>query len=252
MEWLNDDGAGVAWVENSAVHYAKGLRSFELFDMASSIEGPRLVHFRMATAGGDSPLLCHPFPITRKAELRLQGWADSVLIHNGHWSGHELAETLMGPLPKGPWSDTRLMARILALRARVDVWAEWLVKDQHVGKLATLDKEGTLAMYGNWTEHNGAYYSNMHWGYESAYTYSTGVGGWADASNDNDTPTHLGGYFGRGGYVPRRGVRRYPRGLPKDTRGSLAEFEAELQPVKSRIAEMTEEQFQAYLEAMEE
>lgn len=162
-EFTNDDGIGIAFPDGfGRVEYYKGLSLEELTDLASMSAGmPRLVHFRLATAGGVDPRLSHPFPLTKNAAPSLQGTAPRVLVHNGHWTEWDMVADLVGPLPSGPWSDTRLMARLIALHG--DAWITRFVAEERVGKLATLDGEGNIGLAGDWEMVAGCYFSNTHW-----------------------------------------------------------------------------------------
>ena len=50
-----------------------------------------VIHFRWASVGGVDADLCHPFPVTRKAETDLFGTAEAVLFHNGTWGAYDEA-----------------------------------------------------------------------------------------------------------------------------------------------------------------
>jgi predicted glutamine amidotransferase len=83
------------------------------------IKPPFLLHFRIATAGGVSKELTHPFPIEPTASLALEGECESVLMHNGHFS--EWQKVLLNNIsptykfPEGDWSDSRAMAFIASI-----------------------------------------------------------------------------------------------------------------------------------------
>ncbi len=69
-------------------------------------------------AGGVDPRLCHPFPVTPKANVSLSGMAETALFHNGTWCGYEVAlERLQQhrneTLPLAPMSDTRAAALVV-------------------------------------------------------------------------------------------------------------------------------------------
>lgn len=184
-EWGNQDGAGVAWADDDHVHWIKGLDAKDVADVCSYAAGPKLIHFRLATAGPDVDALCHPFPIEKRASTALEGRTKKpVLIHNGTWSDWDDYAAILAPLPSGPWSDTRLMARIIATHGR-----EWLgkfVHNMHVGKLATLDSTGHLILAGDWHERAGVHYSNVYWEWTNKYR----IGDYAMGSvSDRAEPT---------------------------------------------------------------
>lgn len=199
-EWTNDDGIGIAFPDgNGRVEFFKDLSLPELMDLGALTEGlSRLVHFRLATSGGVRPELCHPFPLTKTADVRLRGTAPRVLIHNGVWSDWDLAADLMAPLPAGPWSDTRLMARIIALHG--DSWIRRFVGEERVGRLATLDGEGNIGLAGDWEmdDDTGVWFSNTYWQWRyggSRYTWPSDVGSHSTSTRtaSDDGPT--GGYL---------------------------------------------------------
>jgi hypothetical protein len=115
----NDDGAGVAWVEDGKVEYSKGYFSFDDFlEALKMIPLPLVAHMRWETHGGVCGELCHPFPITPSSGLALRGNANAVLFHNGVFNTYQRdlrAAILSGKLrtPRGPLSDSRAMAILL-------------------------------------------------------------------------------------------------------------------------------------------
>jgi len=88
-EQMNSDGGSIAWINGDKVQWSKGLKAKQIFKIMKKIKLPFVIHFRIATHGGTSKPLCHPFPITEKVGLGLEGKADSVLFHNGIWSEHD-------------------------------------------------------------------------------------------------------------------------------------------------------------------
>jgi hypothetical protein len=109
---INSDGVGVAWrTDDGLISY----RKFAEFnkDLWRQPKGTCIIHFRLATAGGPSVDMAHPFPITRSAGVRRWGKAKRVLFHNGHIFGWERDRNEFIPrrLRQGaPWSDSRLLA----------------------------------------------------------------------------------------------------------------------------------------------
>lgn len=120
----NDDGAGVAWIDTikgrPRVRWHKGLKDEnEVHEVVKDLKPPVLIHFRLATIGGKTPLLTHPFPLTERSPLDLQGNTVAVLAHNGHWGKwddtiKDLCARSGKRLPGGPWSDSRAMAWIVS------------------------------------------------------------------------------------------------------------------------------------------
>ncbi len=157
MEKMNSDGAGIAWFDEGEVHWLKGLSAIEVHTLGCQLSGPKLLHFRMATAGGDHPELSHPFPIERAVRTNLTGRAKKVLIHNGHIGDWEFFRRLMAPLPAGKWSDTRLVARMVHMVGKD-------ILDEFPGqKFATLDNTGQAEMFGRFEMRAGVHYSNTMW-----------------------------------------------------------------------------------------
>lgn len=199
MEHVNQDGAGIAWIDRKWVRYLKGLTADEVYKFGSKLTGPRLVHFRMATAGGTEPGLCHPFPIAATAPLDLRGKAKAVMMHNGHWGDFELAAELCQPLPPGPWSDTRLMARLLASKGHK--WARYLVNRAHAGKIAVMRSEGNVSLFGHWSLYQGCHYSNLFWGLSRVQVASHRNWKWATddtAVTARPSDPHPGAFFESG------------------------------------------------------
>src|SRR3990167_4496024 len=113
-EQTNKDGGGVAWIENKSVMIKKGLTAVEIDTILQRVELPCLVHFRIATVGGNINTLCHPFAIRKDGKNPVEGKAESALVHNGHWREWQDAlrsSVIRGSriLDKGPWSDSRAM-----------------------------------------------------------------------------------------------------------------------------------------------
>ena len=118
---LNPDGAGVAWIgKTGLVEWQKGLSLHDVKTILPHVPLPCVIHFRIATSGGVSKELCHPFPVSKKVSVEESGRAKQVLFHNGIWSDWQ-AHLLTGVtshrrrVPGGPWSDTRAMAYLAFL-----------------------------------------------------------------------------------------------------------------------------------------
>ena len=179
-QFVNDDGLGIAWVQNKRVYYEKGITVKACMDKIKTIARPYILHFRLATAGGKDMTMCHPFPVDNFAKPKISGWAYEVLFHNGHVT--EYKDMLMNLLlsrnmrmPKGPISDTRVCA-LLAHKVGSDA----LSLIDH-NRFATFKYDGTIATYGSWERHEGRLYSNTNhfWdtrtnrGYVKDYTVFT-------------------------------------------------------------------------------
>lgn len=180
-ELMNDDGAGVAWLDNKKrVHFVKGIDGLTIYKMIKSkeLKLPCIIHFRIASSGTTSKGLTHPFIISTKSPIKLKGVlpkeSDGVLFHNGTISDHEdlLKKHLMlsqNKMLKGEISDSRVMAFITALYGHdfINLISEgW-------NKYAVLDSKG-IHKYGNWgfmkkgLQHSNNYYECNFYG--SMYT----------------------------------------------------------------------------------
>ena len=166
---LNPDGAGFMYNDkNGHVQIRKGFmtwndfkRAFKeekkLFDWRSATV---VFHFRIKTHGEVSRECCHPFPISTDLN-RLRKTETSSrfgIAHNGVISGMKTdART----------SDT--MAYIMGVVAPCVKMCE-SINDKNMdaiikttlgsSRLALLDGDGNLHMYGNFIEREGIYYSN--------------------------------------------------------------------------------------------
>jgi hypothetical protein len=158
----NAYGAGVSWTEKGAVHWKKGLTLAEIVAFSQEAELPYILHFRIPTAGGNDALLNHPFelggnPAEKGASKR------GVLFHNGHWGEWMLVRatlqaSLRGQLPRGPWSDSRLMAYISR-------WGTDWLDDLRTQRVAVMTPT-RIDRFGSWTEStkgSGLWYSNESW-----------------------------------------------------------------------------------------
>jgi len=170
-ESSNGDGGGIAWVENKIVRWKKNLKAHEIAKMIrdKEVSLPSLIHFRIATVGGKTPKLCHPFPITKNASTELEGSAKKVLIHNGHWNDWQSRMTFsvirQNRIPSGEWSDSRAMAYLAGN------YGDRILNFISYQKIATLDGNGKALYYGgSWDEEDTVLYSNKSW----SYKYSSG------------------------------------------------------------------------------
>ena len=163
----NPEGAGVAWVEGGKVHYKKGimkLAELKAFYNSRSFSLPHIVHFRIASAGGVSPELTHPFTCSKDSALTLKHeGSEEALFHNGTYSkwGEILATTAIATGTKvvGPVSDSRLIAM---LRFWVPEMLPQVAKESY-GRIAIISPDGKVHTWGNFTEHDGIATSNDYW-----------------------------------------------------------------------------------------
>ncbi len=164
MWQANPYGAGASWVENGLVHWRKGLTLKEVIGLSQEVAFPFILHFRIPTAGGDSDELNHPFELGGRLDLKGRT-AHGVLFHNGHWPEWALVRavtqaSMRGKMPKGPWSDSRLMAYISRYGT------EWL--DDLRSQKVTVQTPTGIERFGTWNESakdSGLWYSNDSWRY---------------------------------------------------------------------------------------
>jgi hypothetical protein len=151
----NPHGSGIAWIDNGQVYYLKGLSPEAIDDCLRILEGDVVIHFRFATAGGKDTRLCHPFPVTDDATPKAYGHSQMVLFHNGHWAGYEQFLKENHIALKGLVSDTRVAA--------IGTWidgAEFLRTIP--GRFVRMSAK-KIERLGDWTEHQGMFFSNMNW-----------------------------------------------------------------------------------------
>ena len=89
----NSDGAGFCYCQDGEVKIQKGYMTCEAFTEAlnkvsekiDTYATPMIFHFRIATHGGITPGLCHPFPMSKKmSDLKqLATSTQLAIIHNG-------------------------------------------------------------------------------------------------------------------------------------------------------------------------
>jgi len=157
-EQANAHGSGIAWVDGRKVRYEKNLTVAQIHHQLRRIEGPAIVHFRIASVGGVNAHLCHPFPITHEAELRQHGSARSVLFHNGTWSewARFRAHFDIRFHRREPVSDTRVAATLVARFG-----FKWLERFSYC-RWAQLSAGG-IQRVGSWKQVDGCHYSNTYW-----------------------------------------------------------------------------------------
>lgn len=168
MFYANDDGAGWAYAKDGKIYYSKGYTNVNKFVKAvqklpKDVE--RMVHCRIATHGGVTKPLTHPFPITRDyAKMEML----SGVLSSGYILGHNGILSNFIPTDKSH-SDTEELVRCLA-NVKTDIMSEEyrdiidiLIKGSRV---AILNTNGEIKRYGTgWTYDNGIYFSNTTWKY---------------------------------------------------------------------------------------
>lgn len=176
----NSDGAGVAWATEGKLLWRKGLKHAEVEKLIEEgvLKPPCIIHYRITSAGETCDELTHPFPCTPQVQLELEGESTSfpVLFHNGtvsHWR-EEMKLAITGgrgalKVPPGEWSDTRVLAYLVALYG---IGYLEFVDGLSGDKVSLLHPNGVIQYIGNWHHKDGFYASN-----ESYLTGRRGKGG---------------------------------------------------------------------------
>lgn len=197
----NSDGGGLFWIANGQVHISKGYFNFESFykDILTvkDFDYELAIHMRIATAGGISQNMCHPFPISNKKEdiFDLDGAYDSAIMHNGIIPIRNRAE----------YSDTaefivtNLYSRYLNDRRFYKHFSDKSRRklENAIGgsRMLFFGGDGSIEMVGSWSEKDGCYYSNLNFEWrENRYNsygygynnYSYGRYGYYDYYADDD------------------------------------------------------------------
>lgn len=164
----NRDGGGIAWLDKASkkIRWSKGLTKDEMVKALAALPDntPHVVHFRIATVGGVSDELTHPFPITADCAMDKEGEAESVLFHNGgvgNWKEY-LFQAYMhtgSKVPPPPWSDTRAVAVLCSVYGPnvlsiIESGSRFLVFD------ARTPKEERMRRWGSWHDINTLSFSN--------------------------------------------------------------------------------------------
>ena len=142
------------------VRWEKNLGPGKLSVLLPKLEGEVVIHFRWASVGGVDGRLCHPFPVTPKANVSLSGTAESVLFHNGTWGGYadalvRLEQVRDEPLPTRPMSDTRAAALIVHTTGPD-------VLQTPAGPVGVDERASDTQLYGQWEQWGGMLVSNSY------------------------------------------------------------------------------------------
>lgn len=167
--WVNNpDGAGFMYCENGQVVIRKGFMNYRDFISALykyvDIDTPVVVHYRWATHGLVDGLRCHPFAVHGKNKTYMV--TDLGMAHNGVL--HEFADF------KSQKSDTQLFVEQYVSKLSPEALREPDVKCKmysiigSTSKLAFLDKNGNLTLYGHFIhDSNGCVFSNASYRYDN-------------------------------------------------------------------------------------
>jgi hypothetical protein len=168
----NPDGAGFALFtggEKYAIEIHKGYMTWKSFVTAyekylADFDGDLLLHFRIATHGGISSGLTHPFSLTKDVKLlkHTNVLTNYALIHNG-----------MLPIESEEGSDTMEFCRRLAPLYR-DIPAAFNLIEGMAGnnKIAVMTSTG-VHLFGEWECIDGVYFSNLLWDWQDDFYLPT-------------------------------------------------------------------------------
>ena len=227
----NPDGTGAIWYNKEGIPcYKKGLTINQVLEMNKTLPMPYAFHFRITTVGHNK-LLTHPYEVTKESKLAMEGSADQLLMHNGHWSDWNEAIlnnalcTGVNP-PDGDWSDSRAMAY---LGGQVGTNVLKMLTGQ---KIALFKKGRSIQVLGaGWSNEKEILYSNKNW--EPSYT----KGVWRDR-----------GYYYAGekknevATVPGTNVSEEPNGNQETAEPEQAEIPGmtayEWDPIKKEVIAM--------------
>lgn len=175
----NRDGAGIAWSEpkEKKIHFRKGLTTSQVKEILDGEAKGKawVIHFRIATVGGVSSELTHPFTVDQFASTENEGIADSVLFQNGtfsNWREYLLQAVAHSgtPIPQPPWSDSRAIAFCLGVYGKhllslLDNTSRFLVFD------ANEPTATRMMLWGDWHDYEDFKFSNR--GTSAFHTSST-------------------------------------------------------------------------------
>ena len=181
----NPHGAGIVIRGHGGLTVYRGIAKMQnLIDVYATIpDVPHLLHTRLATVGGISPQLTHPMVISRTSPVDVMRVVDdrhAWLVHNGHvtdWETLGVTALCHGARFKGPTSDTRILAALVAI-AGPQVLAI-------LDATAVISRPGSFVKYGStWSIlRDGIYQSNRLWSY-NAMTYTVSDGVWQGVCNE--------------------------------------------------------------------
>lgn len=173
----NGDGAGIAWREEGKVHWKKGLDLDRFKQLCADVPLPFIGHCRIASIGGVRASLTHPFPVSARVPLALEGTTTgAVVFHNGHWGewSKELKQVILASggkyqIPPGVWSDSRAIAFM------VHVYGMGILDLLNEKTVGFSPKECEVAGYG-WDEIDGitvsnTFFKNRAAGFRQGQTY---------------------------------------------------------------------------------
>lgn len=184
MAAANDDGGGLITIHNNPngvpcrVKWEKTIHpDVEDWTRRMMNPGRHVVHFRIATHGGISPQMCHPFLVSANRGNLLNGTlrpGELLLVHNGVLLG-------LGCAAQSDTADLseRLRPFAAAMAGNMAAAARLLATIAGSSRLAVVNAEGEIAMAGPWPEdHDKHSFSN------TSYAVSVRRGIYVGCDND--------------------------------------------------------------------
>jgi hypothetical protein len=113
MSWINKEGK-VEWMKGQCMKPKKIMKMIK----QGKMNLPIIIHYRIATHGAINDMMCHPFPLGKKAHNAEHGVTEEgVMFHNGIWNEYneyaiKLCMTRNVRIPDGDMSDSSIMAWI--------------------------------------------------------------------------------------------------------------------------------------------
>lgn len=166
MFYHNPDGAGFMYPSKGVVKYEKGFFNVEeliaRYRACVNDDMPSIIHCRIATHGGTSRALCHPFPIARHSkEFKQKGESFICMAHNG-----VLPDYAFKPYADNRDSDTSAYVHKLYIKGLRKLPDESLVKTMeneiNGSRLIFMDGKGETKRVGSWSEKDGIWFSNLN------------------------------------------------------------------------------------------
>jgi hypothetical protein len=173
---INPDGAGIAWADGKEVHWRKGfmrLKDFVEFyyEGTPSPIGSHVMHFRLASAGGDDQSFTHPFPVSTEFRdlYKLSGsTTKAVLFHNG---------TVPDFGTPGVMSDSQEIALLIANKKKTGLAAAIAP-----GRLAILEPSGQISYVGEWVSSSTGIMASNKGGSPAELSWKVRVRRWVAAN----------------------------------------------------------------------
>lgn len=156
-------GIGLAVIHDGIVDVRRDFRDvsdlIKRFPSVLTGNQPYVLHFRLSTSGGISPLMRHPHPISdwHKLSRRVNFRTSRILFHNGVVGRGTINQ-----------SDTSQLAECLTdlPNLKIKNFLQFLSSDSN--RFLLLDN-GQIDYFGKWESLDGIKYSNLDWERKTAY-----------------------------------------------------------------------------------